>query len=93
MDSIQQYQGHTVVASYPRINSEGSHVRENGQREYTGRVLGIRDPRAWESTIVAKASNLESCMDYAERHPIYVPVEWEFGRVYWERAASLIIID
>lgn len=80
-----------VVTTYYRTNPDG--------RPYRGVVLAVNDPRAWEDTgaFPGRRPTQEEVDAHIERmrqtgidFSDEVPVEWEFGKVYWEPVHKLV---
>jgi hypothetical protein len=63
-------------------------------RPWRGEVLDVTDPRAWAFTLAFpnRTPGRGEVLSHLLRVGFAseaVPVAWEFGRVYWERAGSL----
>lgn len=72
-------------------------VRCSYRGDHVGTVLCITDPRAWEGSIAfesrqpsqeAVCAHVAWCLDQGLLRDS-LPVLWDFGRVYWDRASSL----
>ncbi len=81
----------------------GTVVRATFRGEWQGIVLAENDVRAWQGTFAFPTDTPEQ--EKVNKHvewihkeikPLYpneratVPVEWEFGKVYWEHVDCLI---
>lgn len=68
---------------------------------WAGTVLAIDDPRAWEGSIAfpdrkPKQADVTAHVAWCHKQGLLldkVPVLWDFGKVYWEKAASLRSVE
>lgn len=64
-------------------------------RPLKGVVLDAADPAAWRGTLAFPNGEpeLDAILEHLHQHPSLgvskVPVRWEFGAIFWERAADL----